>query len=88
MRQGNTLWRPGRSGRVHDTAEVVRLRGNGIDRVLLAELAQLLDAHDLEVGKVGFQLVHVVLVDFLVGVVDDIFDGFHIGEDIRERADQ
>lgn len=88
MRQRNTLWRTCRSGGVHDAAKVFWRGRNGVNGVFRAKFAQLLNAQDVQVAEVGLDLLQVLLVGLLVGVIDDIFDGLDIFQNVVKRAEK
>lgn len=88
MRQRNTLWRTCRSGGVHDAAKVFWRGRNRVNGVFHAKFAQLLNAQDVQVAEVGLDLLQVFLVGLLVGVIDDIFDGLDILQNVVKRAEK
>lgn len=88
VRQGNTLWWTCRAGGVHNTAKVFWRRRHRVNGVLLSEFPQILDAYDFQVAKVRLELLQVLLVDLLIRVVDDIFDGLDILQNVGKRADK
>lgn len=88
VRQRNTLRRTRRAGGVHDAAKVFRAWRNGLDGVFLAQLPKIVDAHDAEIAKVGLDFVQILLLGFLVGVVDNVFDRLDILQDVVKGADK
>lgn len=88
MRQRHTLWWTRGTGGVHNAAEILGRRGNWVDRVLLSQLAQVLNAHDVQVVEIGLELVQILLLKLLVGVVDDMLDRLNIAENIGKRTDK
>ncbi len=53
MGDAGTLGKASRSGGIHDAEEVLVLRGVGLDHVVLAGLAKLLEGDDSELRVVG-----------------------------------
>lgn len=88
MGQGNTLWWACCARGVHDAAEVLGLGGNRVHVVFLALLAQILDAHHVEVMEFTFQLIKQLLVHLGIGVIDDVLDRGYAPEDVDERLEQ
>lgn len=88
MGQRDTLGWTRRSRGVHDTAKVFGFWWNRVDSVLLAQLPQILETHDVKIVKVFLDVVQILLLGLLVGVVNDIFDRLDILQDVVERLNQ
>jgi len=86
--QRDTLGRAGRARGVHDAAEVLRLGRHWVHRVLLAALAQILNAQRRDVREVGLELVQVRLLHLIIGIVDNEFDRGHVAQDVDQGLDQ
>src|ERR1700761_802019 len=79
----DALWRACRAGGVHDAAQVFWVWEDGIHQVILAELSQLLEAQDLELGMRILKLLDVGVLDLAVRVVYYEIEAF----DFLERVD-
>ncbi len=88
MGDGHALGGAGRARRVHDAAQVIGRRGHEVDGVLLAELLEVVEAHDLHVRVRGLELLDVLRVDLVLRVPDDVLDlggdGEHVGQGGQE----
>jgi hypothetical protein len=67
----HTLGRTRRARRVHDTRQIFGSGGNGLGRVLLTQLDQLVKADDVQVGVCALQLLNVLGVGIILSAVDD-----------------
>ncbi len=74
MLQRYALGGAGRTGSVHDTAELLGCRRNGVRGVLLAKLFELLEAEDGDVGVRALEVVDVILLDLVLVIPDDVAD--------------
>lgn len=88
MLQQHTLRSSRGSGSVHDTAQVLRLRGNRLDRVVLTQLPQLLPALNRHPREGFLQFGNVLLLDFPGGVVDNVGEVGAILERQEELSEQ
>jgi hypothetical protein len=86
--QNDTLWRAGRARGVHDAAEVLCLWGRGGHWVVLAELAQLVDALNRDIGMGIFESFDVGFLQVALGVVDDMLDVLDNGQGLDQSLDE
>ena len=70
----DALWCACRSRSVHDTREIVSLGRDGLGRVLIAQLQQLIEADDLQMRMRARERINVFLLRVILGAVDDDLD--------------
>jgi len=84
----DTLGGSSRSRSVHDTAQVLRLRRNRLDHVLLTLLGELVEAENGQVGVGALELLDVILLDFHLAVVNDILDVLGLFQRVDELCEK
>lgn len=88
MLEKDTLGGSGRSGGVHDAAQIIGLGRNRLDHVLLTLLGELVKAENGQVRVGALELLYVILLDFHLAVVNDILNILGLFERVDELCEE
>ena len=82
---GHAFGRARGAGGVHDTGEILGFRKDVLGRVLLAQLLDLIESEDLDMGELALEPVQLGLARFGLVVEDDVLYGGGFRQGVVER---